>query len=79
MHKEGYDYQRYANKFIKGKIVSGIEANYDIETKRSLYEVKGCRVYLKNPSGSHSLGRYQIKLDHHNALLKDAEEKDKDP
>lgn len=77
MRNDGCTYEKYINKFFKGELVSSLYRYCDIETKSSLYEVKGCKVVQENHSKSMSLGRYQINYDNHNELQQEAKKKSK--
>ena len=60
----GKKYEEFVNKFIRVKYVSEVQQNYDIETKTTLYEVKGAKVYHNR-----SFGRYYILIQNHRELL----------
>ncbi len=77
MRNDGVNYEEHINKFFKGTNVSNIHNYCDIETKSSLYEVKGCKIYLENKTGSMSLGRYQINFDNHKQLKQEADKLNK--
>ncbi len=77
MHRDDYKYLYYVNKFIRGMDVSQKHSYCDIETKTTLYEVKGVKVYHINTCGSISLGQYQIDIEHHNQLKEEADKKNK--
>ena len=68
INRYGKEYEEYVNKFLKGKIVGSKEETHDIETKTTLYEVKGARIIHVNQSGTSSIGRYKIMLKNHFGL-----------
>jgi hypothetical protein len=70
----GECYEEYVNKFIKGKIVSDIEDRYDIETKKTVYEVKGTKLLNIYAQGM-NIGKYHIIPTNHTKLISLAEEK----
>lgn len=77
MHRDGYEYEQFVNKFLKGEIVSGHEDCFDIEGLKALYEVKGVKAFIKDNQGYTAMGKYQIDLEHHRGLLDAAKEKRK--
>ena len=72
--QRGKVYEQFINKFLKGNIVSGFQDYYDIETKTSLFEVKGTQIYHQR-----SFGRYKISLENHQNLLLKSQELNKIP
>ena len=72
--ERGKRYEEYVNKFIRGNIVSTYQDYYDIETKTTIYEVKGVKIYHEK-----SFGRYKINLENHNNLLIKSQELKKIP
>ena len=77
MKNDGSEYEKWVNKFIKGRLVSDICDWCDIETNTTLYEVKGIRVFIINGRGTANLGRYQINLSHHKKLKEEGDKQGK--
>ncbi|MAH51945.1 hypothetical protein CMI37_39370 [Candidatus Pacearchaeota archaeon] len=77
MHRDGYEYLRYVNKFIRGEDVSQRVSYCDLETKKALYEVKGVRIFHISNKQAAGLGRYQIHEGYHKQLKKEADKKGK--
>lgn len=70
--KNGKLYEEYINKFLRGKIVSKNIDFYDIETKTTLYEVKGIKLFNDTKKSNCSYGRYQIILENHYRLINES-------
>ena len=70
--KKGKDYETYINKFLKGKIVSDYVDCYDIETKNTLYEVKGAQIYIEKSNGL-TYANYRICPKNHKLFKKEAD------